>query len=172
MLHTHTHTHTGLHTYLAVPSGLCPSSPTKGQTWAPEVKVPSPDYWTTREFPSPSMKCYGLKKKKKKIGCWSSSHCILSGRRKMRKRGALSSPAGPEDYLDFPHNFPFYLIHPRWKRRWRTYFFLIWWTCCLGLSRVLFKRKIEGNQYWVDIFYQLSILLKIRKFYIEIWISV
>ena len=107
---THTHTHTGLHTYLAVPSGLCPSSPTKGQTWAPEVKVPSPDYWTTREFPSPSMKCYGLKKK---IGCWSSSHCILSGRRKMRKRGALSSPAGPEDYLDFPHNFPFYLIHPR-----------------------------------------------------------
>ena len=79
---THTHTHTGLHTYLALPSGLCPSSPTKGQTWAPEVKVPSPDYWTTREFPSPSMKCYGLKKKKKKLaaGAPAIAFCQEGGR--------------------------------------------------------------------------------------------
>ena len=36
---------------LAEPCGLWDLSPTRDWTWARTVKVPSPNYWTTREFP-------------------------------------------------------------------------------------------------------------------------
>ena len=47
-----TYSYSYLFIYLAMLHSLWdPSSPTRDRTWVPAVKAPSPNHWTTREFP-------------------------------------------------------------------------------------------------------------------------
>ena len=140
---THTHTHTGLHTYLAAPSGLYPSSPTKGQTWAPEVKVPSPNHWTTREFPSPSMKCYGLKKKKKWLLGLQPLHSVR--KEEDEEKGGAFQPSWPRRLPGLSTQLPFLSHPPKVKKKTENVFFFNLMDLLPGFKQGSFHKENRGE---------------------------
>ena len=143
--HTHTHTHTQAYTHIWLRQVACALVP-------PQRVKPGPQKWKCQVLttgpPGNSLhllcSVMVLKKTKKN---WllriQPLHSVRKG--EDEEKGPLSSRAGPGDYLNFPHNFPFYLIHPRCKRSWRMYFFFNLMDLLSGLKQGSFYKENRGE---------------------------